>query len=111
MNEQTTLEVIENALRVGQVAPPTLASYKDWLAAESSTLMDKQLERQLSYASYYEAHREAYKSDKGLLQAWRRTAEGREELMLDTAQKKIKVLREAISSHLRVADNAARNLY
>lgn len=104
------LETIESEMRTGQVPPQRLAEMKDWLAAESSSLMDRQLELQLRYADFYEVHKPET-TDKGVLQKWRRTAQGMEELTLETRQKKIKNLREAISSHLRVADNQARNLY
>ena len=104
------LEIIETELRTGQVPPPRLAEMKDWLASESSTLMDRQLELQIAYANFYEICK-PNNTDKGVLQAWRRTGQGLEDLKLDTAQKKIKVLREAISSHLRVAESQARNLY
>lgn len=106
----TTLQDIEKELATGQIPPHRLAEFKDWLAAESSTLMDRQLELQLRYADFYEVHKPD-KTDKGVLQSWLRTAQGMEGLTLETRQKKIKVLREAISSHLRVASDQAHNLY
>lgn len=102
---------IEKELKLGQVAPHKLAEMKDWLAGYSSSLMDKQLELQLNYAQYFEVVRETVKSDKAVKMEWLRTNEGKQEAELETIQKKIKLLREAISSHLRVADNQARNLY
>lgn len=105
------LEIVESNLKDGQVPPHKLAIMKDWLAGYSSSLMDRQLALQLNYATYFKLNREKVKSDKALKMEWLNTESGKEESELEVIQKKIKLLREAISSHLRVADNQARNLY
>lgn len=102
--------IIEN-LKVGQNSPAWLAEAKDWLAGHSSSLMDRQIELQKIYASYFILERTEVKSDRAVLMLWRTSISGQEELNLENEQRKIKVLREAISSHLRVHDNQARNLY
>lgn len=102
---------IEKELKLGQVAPQKLAEMKDYLASYSSSLMDRQLELQIHYSDYFKAIRPNVKSDKAVKMEWLTTNNGREELEIETIQRKIKLLREAISSHLRVADNQARNLY
>ncbi|HYF04602.1 MAG TPA: hypothetical protein VEA59_00355 [Patescibacteria group bacterium] len=105
------IQQIEQELKTGQVSPPRLAEMKDYLAAESSTIMDRQLELHMLYAKWFQNHRGLHKSDKSAYLAWCADELGKEELILETRQKKIKVLREAISSHLRVASDAARNMY
>jgi hypothetical protein len=88
-----------------------LADAKDWLAGTSATLMDEQLQIQLAYSQYFLMHRNEYKSDNALRQSWYALPAGKRQLEIETEQRRIKVLREAISSHLRVASDAARNLY
>lgn len=105
------LQDIQEVLKTGQNSPAWLASVKDWLAGESSTLMDEQLKLQTQYAGYFAAFRDTVKSDKAIHMRWRHTDEGKREMELETLQRKIKVLREAISSHLRVLSDQARNLY
>lgn len=105
------LEIITKELSVGQVAPERLAQMKDYLAAFSASLMDRQLELQLEFAGWFQTNRERFKSDKAAQLEWETSDRGVEQLTLETRQKKIKVLREAISSHLRVASDQARNLF
>ena len=105
------IDEITQELKTGQVNPPRLAEMKDWLAGESSTIMDRQLELQQDYARFYSLKREGVKSDKAVKMLWQALPDGIEEMILETRQKKIKVLREAISSHLRVAEGVARNMY
>ena len=105
------LETIEKELKTGQASPHRLAEMKDWLAGESSSMMDRQLELTMLYAKYFNDIRGEYKSDKAVRMAWIGGEWGKEEMELETRQRKIKVLREAISSHIRVASDEARNLY
>lgn len=103
------IELIEERLKIGQVSPDELAKMKDWLAVESSSLMDRQDQLIDLYADYFHAQREFHKSDKACDNAWNIREEGREQRKLETYQKRIKVLREAISSHLRVAHDQTYN--
>lgn len=105
------IKTIEEDLKTGQVPPPKLAEYRDWLSGTSSSMMDRQLELQIKYAENYKRIRELVDSDKAALMFWQDSQEGKEEMCLDTMQKKIKVLLQAISSHLRVHENMARNIY
>lgn len=105
------IETIESELSTGQIPPQRLAEMKDWLSAQSSRLMDRQLELQMYYAYFYNSVRTDHKSDKSVLMAWRAKDEGKEEMKLEVTQKKIKTLREAVSSHLRVHSDQARNMY
>lgn len=105
------IKIIEEELKTGQVNPPRLAEMKDYLAVVSSEFMDRQLQLQLEYADWFSTNRDNYKSDKAARLGWQAIHQGREELTLETRQKRIKVLREAISSHLRVASDSARNMY
>lgn len=105
------IEQIQQDLKTGQLSPPQLAEYKDWLSAESASDMDRQLELQLLFTDFFTAKRAEYKSDKAVQMAWQATPEGREQLLLETKQKKMKVLIQTISSHLRVAHDQALNLY
>jgi hypothetical protein len=106
-----TIQEIEEILKIGQCPPTWLAEAKDWLASESSTLMDRQLELQIKFAEYFKEMREKFQSDNAVRMTWVTEPLGIEQISLETQQRKIKVLREAISSHLRVASDQARNLY
>lgn len=105
------IKIIEEELKTGQVSPPRLAEMRDWLAGSCSSMMDRQLELQVLYADYFNFFRSDNKSDKSTSLKWEVKAEGKEQLQLETTQKKIKVLLQAISSHLRVHENMARNIY
>ncbi len=105
------LELIEQQLKLGQTPPPLLADYKDWLSAEASSLMDRQAELTILFSDWFFENRKDHKSDKACQIAWYTKDEGREQLLLETRQRKIKTLREAISSHLRIASDMARNLF
>lgn len=109
MNFETKLNEIQEALKVGQVTPGELAAMKDFLAGYSSSLMERQLQLQLQYASFFRLIREHKGSDKAVLMDWRNGDMGKEELTLEVTQKRIKTLMGAISSHLRVAHDEAYN--
>jgi hypothetical protein len=106
-----TIETIQKDLAGGQVPPPTLAEYRDFLAATQTALMDRLMELQFLYTKFFNSNRFVHKSDTAVKMAWRGTPEGEEEIKLETKFKQIKLLIGAISSHLRVAENVARNLY
>jgi len=106
-----TIKEIQEQLKVGQVSPPQLAEMKDYLASISSEFLDRQLELHKEYADYFSINRSSHKSDNGCKLAFNRTDSGKLQLELDNTQRKIKVLREAISSHIRVYSDAARNMY
>ena len=106
-----TINDIEKELEIGQVNPHRLSEFRDWLSAQSSAMMDRQLELQLIYSQFFYDNRPKWKSDKALLMEWRITKAGSEELELEISQKKITILLRAIASHLSVLNNSARNLY
>jgi len=105
------IATIEQELKTGQVEPGRLAQMKDWLSAESSSLMDRQDELIDEYNLFFFAHRKDYKSDKGTDNAWAITEKGREQRKLETWQLKAKRLISAINSHLEVANNQAFGRY
>lgn len=105
------IDQIQKELKTGQVAPHTLAQYKDFLAASASEILDEQLSLQLGYSQYFMENRDKYKSDNALRQSWSLKEEGKRELTLHTMQKRIKSLVGAISSHLRLSSEEARNIY
>lgn len=105
------LETIERDLKLGQQPPHVLAEYRDYLAAESSSKMDRQDELIDLYADWFHVNREKHKSDKSCDNEWGRTELGREMRRLKTYQGRIKLLIGTIVSHLRVASDQARNLY
>jgi hypothetical protein len=105
------IETIERELKTGQVPPPRLAEMRDWLSVEASSKMDRQDQLVDLYADYFHVNRASFKSDKACDNAWDLTDLGREQRRLETYQKRIKLLIATIASHLRVASDAARNLY
>lgn len=105
------LDNIEKELAQGQVSPPRLAEMRDWMAAYSSSLMDRQDQLVDLYADWFHLNRPNYKSDKACDNAWDRTEAGKEQRRLETLQKRLKLLIAAVASHVRIASDQARNLF
>lgn len=104
-----TIEIIENELKVGQVSPHRLVEMSDWLAAHSSSLMDRHEELIQANVAFFNLHRAEHKSDKAVERAWEATTMGMELRIAETTQKRITTLLRAISRHLKVLQMEAFN--
>jgi len=108
--EKFTIEMVEDKLRTGQVAPGELSLIMLWLGGDYSYhagLIDQVLR---SKPSIWNGLRPDYKSDTATERAWQQTSEGLLEQSLKLRLKRDEIMMRAVKARIGVLETEARNI-